>query len=891
MSSATRRTVRCWAALLLVAALFAGCRRRSSHTTVQADDDIFTTDDFPGAPVQAGNVADDGRAMSPAGEDYSQLGCFFNGSRGTVMVLFFTEPPVPGDPYHLYASHFDGESWTPPVSLAAADGTPVEFKFGMDAVVAFLNTADHADPDARERDGDAIIAWIGRDADQDGAGTADGENVGIYTTYFNATDRDTPALNHGFQPLADRISTEDEDGEGVYGVGIVSDGLCGEAASSIGMFTYRYGDDTTGISFVWAQMESNDSLTPAAEDTSMRAVAFDLGQNGDPEVPLTPGAETRVPILGFGASDAGLDSEETLVSGSFHVYNNFLFMRVASDNEPGAEVIMINDPPLSLSGPMVSYGNPMVDDGDDITLQVVRFDLAAGTMSAASSLANTPDSTDSWESNNEFIGAFQHQIYGDDEGLAQVVVFHAILQADTDAVTDFGSVVSDGNLFATGIDLLTGVPTGSCIIDAEDPFTFDTVLPGLVDTRLSRNGDYIWVVWAEDDSAGASDDRALRVAQFATTRLEPDGSIPATIPAVSSRFSLTTTLTTDIDGFDADWVMFQAGLDYVCGAQSDPDVMHLFFQHSDATGDVVRHARLTADFGATVTPGVVVSVFETFEDTEMALNGFDQPGEGRKFAATDAGEGGEALCAYRKDIDGTAGTDYRAFARRTGSGSAAVEIDSAATEKQAVPSSIRLVGTPAGEEIGTYDPATGEDSEARPHGWTRVHVLFHESNTSENSGQGYALRTRVYLADSDPATPLGDRFSPSAGASFAPPAEISLPFGDPDVDLDAEIRAFGKAGDTVAVWFTEQGHLYYQEYADDRRDEGASGWIEADGVSDPALVDDDSVVELDQPFPRVAVFVPSCACDTLHGAIAFWEKVLDPSIGHPRLQVRVRDRE
>ncbi len=648
---------------------------------------------------------------------------------------------------------------------------------------------------------------------------------------------------------------------------------------------------TTGISIVWPQLESNDTLTPGAEDTSMRAVAFDLGQNGDPELPLAPGAETRVPILGFGASDSGLDSEETLVSGSFHVYNNFLFMRVASDDEVGAEVIMINDPPLSLSGPMVSYGNPMVDDGDDITLQVVRFDLAAGTMSAASSLANTPDSTDAWECNNEWIGAFQRQIYGDDEGLAQVVVFHAILLADSDAVTDFGSVVSDGALFATGIDLLTGAPTGSCILDSEDATIFDTVEPGRVDTRLSRNGDYIWVVWAEDDSAGASDDLSLRVAQFATTRLEADGSIPATIPAVSSRFSLTTTLTTDIDGFDAEWVLFQAGLDYVCGAQSDPDVMNLFFQHSDATGDVVRHARLTADFGATVTPGVAVTTFETFEDTEMALSGFDQPGEGRRFAATDAGEGGEALCAYRKDIDGTAGTDYRAFARRTGSGSAAVEIDSASTDRQVVPASIRLVGTPAGDEIGTYDPATGEDSAARPHGWTRIHVLFFESNTSENSGQGYALRTRVYLADADSSVPMGDRFSPSAGTGFAAPAEISLPFGDPDVNLDAEVRGFGTAGDTVGVWFTEQGHLYYQEYADDRRDEGSSGWIEAEGVADPALVDDDSAVELAQPIPKVAIFSPTCTCDTLHGAIAFWVKVLDPISGHPRLQVRVRDGE
>ncbi|MCC6738322.1 MAG: hypothetical protein IT452_04705 [Planctomycetia bacterium] len=880
------------AALLAVVLAAAGCRRVSRHATVApGDDDIFTTDDFPGAPVQAGNVADDGRAMSPSGETYSQLGCFFNGDRGTVMVLFFTEGPLPADPNHLYATHFDGETWTPPVAMAAADGQPVEFKFGMDAVVAFLNTADHADADARERDGDAIVAWLGRDVDQDGPAPTDGENIGVYTTYFNAGDRDNPAANHGFQALADRVSVEDEAGEDALSLALVTDGLCGAGYSRIGTFTHSYGQDTTGIVLAWAQQESNDSLIPGAEDSSAHVVFFDLGQNGDPALPLVAGPDTRVPVLGFGASDSGLDSEETEVSTSLVAYNNFLFMRVASDDEVGADVIMIQDPPLSMTGPMTGYGDPMIDDGDDITLQVVRFDLTDGTMSPPNSLGSLPDSTDAWESNDQFISSFGHAIFGDDEGLAQILVIHTVLLADADAVTDFGSGSLDGELFMTGIDLLSGAVTGSVILDVEDPAIFDTVLPGAVDARLSRNGDYIWIAWIEPDSAGASDDDALRVAQFATTRLLEDGTVPAAIPPVGLRTSPSSTLSSDIDGSGVSWLMFQHGLEYVCGAQSDPDVMNLFFEHSDGTQDVVRHARLTADFGDPVTPSVAVAPFESFEDTEMVFSSPVHPGEGLRFTATDAGEGGEAFCAWREDVDGTAGTDYRVFARRTGSGTAAVEIDSAVPEKQAPVNSIRLLATPAGSEIGAYDPATGEDSDVRPHGWTRVHVLILESNTSENSGQGYAMRTRVYLADSDASTAFGDRFSPSAGTDFAPPTEISLPFVDPDVDHDAGLYGFGAAGDSVAVWFTELGHLYYQEYADDRRGDVASGWLETDGVSDPALVDDDTAVELDAPSPRVAVYSPACTCDNLHGAIAFWVKVLDPSIGHNRLQVRVRDRE
>lgn len=891
MKFATRRAVLCAAGLVLAAVLLGGCRRRSHRTYVPKDDDIFTTDDFPGAPVQAGNVADDGRAMSPSGETYAQLGCFFNGDRGTVMVLFFTEPSVPGDPYHLYATHFDGETWTPPVALAAADGHPVEFKFGMNAVVAFLNTADHPDADARERDGDAVIAWIGRDGDQDGAATADGVNTAVFTTYFNASQRDDAVANHGFQPLATRLSAEDEDDEDVYSVVPVTDGLCGEGLAAIGTTFYAYGDATTGLAFAWGQYANNDSLIPGAEDISAHAVTYDLGQPGDPEAPLVAGPDSRVPILGFGASDSGLDSEETIVAPVFRVYNNFLFMRVASNDQLGADVIMIQDPPLSLVGPMTGYGSLMLKDGDDITVQVVRFDMLAGTMSPASSLANTPDSTDAWESNDDFLSSSIRSIWGDDEGLAQVLVFHTILLADADALTDFGSGVLDGELFLTAIDLTTGAPHSTVILDNEDTTIFDTVLPTSVDVRISRNGDYLWAAWLEADSAGASDDQALRVAQVVPTRLNGDGSIPASIPQISSRTSLSSTLSTDIDGSGVSWLMFQHGLRYVCGAQSDPDVMNLFFEHSDGTQDVVRHARLTADFGAAVTPAVAVTAFESFEDSEMVFSGAVHPGEGLRFTATDAGGGGEAFCAWREDVDGTAGTDYRVFARRTGSGTAALEIDTAASEKQAPVNSIRLLGTPAGSGIGSYDPATGEDSGERPHGWTRVHVLFLESNTSENSGQGYALRTRVYLADSDASTAFGDRFSPPAGTDFAPPAEISLPFVDPDVDHDAGLYGLGAAGDTVAVWFTELGHLYYQEYDEERRGDGASGWLETDGVSDPALVDDDTAVELDSPFPWVAVFPPGCGCDTIHGAIAFWVKVLDPSIGHYRLQVRVRDRE
>ncbi|NUN49929.1 MAG: hypothetical protein HUU15_13970, partial [Candidatus Brocadiae bacterium] len=57
-------------ALVLGLSLLAvtGCRKKGSRRTTNISGaDIFTTDTFPGAEVQDGNVADDKRAFSPSG--------------------------------------------------------------------------------------------------------------------------------------------------------------------------------------------------------------------------------------------------------------------------------------------------------------------------------------------------------------------------------------------------------------------------------------------------------------------------------------------------------------------------------------------------------------------------------------------------------------------------------------------------------------------------------------------------------------------------------------------------------------------------------------------------------------------------------------------------------
>jgi hypothetical protein len=320
----------------------------------------------------------------------------------------------------------------------------------------------------------------------------------------------------------------------------------------------------------------------------------------------------------------------------------------------------------------------------------------------------------------------------------------------------------------------------------------------------------------------------------------------------------------------------------VCGAQSDPDVMSLAFQHSDGTSDQVFIARLTADLSVPPAPAAAVTLFETFfngDRTTLHVINHDYEG----FIFVDAGENGDVVAAYLMDVDSTGALDSRLFSRRNGSSGGVVEIDSAVATRQTFVGNLRAIVTPPGSDIGTFDVASGEDSDDRPHPAETVHFLFHETNSTESAGAGLALRTRRFRAG-DSSVPFAEAFTPSAGTPFEEPTEISLPFVDPSTAEDASVRGVAVSGDSVGVWFSELSHAYYQEFNDPGDDDG-NGWRESDGVSDPALIDDDSETELAQ-LP--VFFAKSCACDDLGGAALVWTKVFDVASPLRRLQVRVR---
>ncbi|NUN47215.1 MAG: hypothetical protein HUU15_00100 [Candidatus Brocadiae bacterium] len=886
--SLSARTALVVALVALVVAGVTGCRKKTKRSTVVQAGGISTTDDFPGAPVQNGNVADDQRAMSPSGDACAgQLRVVHNGDRGTAMATYRGASGI------AWANYYDGESWTTPIALTASD-TDLGTVIASEICVAFLNTSDHPSEPARERNGDAVIIWKALDV---ATGGGDDANACLFATYFNVSLCHEPAANYGFQAPGVRISNLEDStfppfSEDAYIYGLVSDGLRGEARWSVLGPSYDWGDATTGLAVFWLQIEDNDpGVAGMQQDRYIATVTWDLGQPGDPELPLVPGPDLRVSTLGFGASDSGVQSEETVVGDEFISCNNTLFYTLSSRADAG-----------SLAGhtPVFHQDWYSLSTGVDTTVQALTFNLAAGTAFPAAALAlSTPSSAAGdviqsgaafTEHGGMFAGNFntsRHSVYGSDEGLARTVITTLYLEADDDAT--FGEIVADGRYLLSEIDPATGLVVDALLLDAEDDDISDSA--GFdFSSRISRNGDFIWAAWSEPvDMAptgpSADDHFGIWSCQYLPARLDEDGLPPASIPPLSGRVSAAIRVSPPLTGgfSAASGFQFQSALGYICGVQSDPDVMNLFIEHSDSTEDRMHIVRLTADLDPAggVLPATATSLFQSFPQGALSFYAFsdDSPWG---FIAADSGEGGNVVAFYVNDVDPTAGTDWRVFARRTGVGAGEVEIDSLRPDLQSTGpfDLLRVAVTPPGSEIGSFDPVSGEDDGDRAHGASDVHVFFHESKFHESDGYAPAIRTRRFRAG-DTGLPLGESFVPAAGAGFAPPFQLDIPIGwlSPSF-MDLPVPLVGEA--SVGLFFFDQDRVYYQEFQPDGDD---LGWHNLDGAPDPFLVDDDSAESV---VSYLGDFRPRASCDSLHHAMAFWLKNFGGS-SQNRLQVRVRD--
>jgi len=875
----------------------AGCRRKSSDDNTSSDDDIFTTDTFPGTEVQVGNVGDDARAMSNSGVDFGgSLQVVYNGSTGTAMATYLAGG-------RLYAHYYDGTMWTPPVALGALDCALLTA--GGNTAVAFLNTDGFGTGFADERNGDAIILWTANDGASVVVG--DGINRNLFATYFDVSVHTDISFNYGFQEFAARLSNEDDTAEDVTTFGFISDGLCGEARWNNGGDNYQWGDATSEIIAFWRTDSDNDGFAGFQSDQYWAFNRFDLDQAVADDLPLPAGATTRGPINTFGASDAGVTSEETQVYTEFISYNNVLFFKVASDGDAasggaGAQV-----------APALAGYPGVVGTDDDVSVEEVAFQLNAGTSSTAVTLhAVSPSSSvgDGFESNADYAkdkGGFAfgrtNSMYGSDEGLATLTVFSQQLISDGDGDVDFGEPIADGRLRITEINEGSGSIIAGANVDGEDIDTTDPV--SVFDSRISRNGDSIWVAWAENVDTGvtgptADDHLGVWAAEYITTRIADDGTFP--VPAaIGSTVSLPINLNSVIPGgISVAGFQFQTNLGYICGIQSDPDVMHLFFEHSDGTGDTVFDARLTSDLdpAGNCVPLTAVAAWEGFtlnlDQSDWALFG---PQENQfDWKAVDSGEGGNVLTFYEQDIDSTATTDFRMHSEKNGLAGGKIEIDSVTSDRQCSFFSLLFLGAAEpGTDIGVFDLVSLSDDGSREHGVSTVDIIFQESQVNEADGLPVYFRTRRF-ASNDSTLSLGDQFEPNAGSAFVRPFYFGVPgmgtsSNTPNfITLGNHTMTDGElpvSGDVVGIYFTQGNRVYFQ-LSTGGSDNNLS-WLNTDGVSNPFLVDDDN----DEETQSVqGFFVQSCSCDTLSWSMSFWTKAFGSSSGgglSERLQVRVLD--
>jgi hypothetical protein len=888
-----RRSSLVLAILVICVLATAGCRRRrsSNSTTIVNGADIFTTDTFPGAPVQTHNVADDLRGWSPSGLDVAigSLRVTPNGDRGTMMATYQANSNT-GTTVLFFGQYYDGSVWTPPVALYAPD-------MNSDTVIAnrtlhaWINTDDHDSEDARARDGDCLILFLASDVVTTGV-AGDGVNVNVYCTYFRSDDSAEISLRHGFQEYASRLSSQDGLGEDVRTLGVASDGLCGEAHfTGNNLPNYRWGDQTTTIVVTWQQREDNDAIA-GFDDRALYSRQFQLDAAVSDDIPLLPAAgiaaETRVAISTLGASDSGTSSEETQVDEDFVSYNATMFFRLAANNTTGGD-----DNPSAMLSEVLGFDNvlefPMSTDG---VIESVTFDLVTGAPSSAVVLhGGTALATDALFNNGGFFlsspGASFFPItggcYGPDEGLANIVAFNIEFVNDGDGLQDAANSTRIG---LSEIDATTGGLLTHAFVDAEAAAITDIIRhDDGQQSRISRNGDYVMIQWFEDEGVGISADKAVRVALYVTTRPDEDGSF--TLLTLGDSLTLPLTVNADIDGVDLVNCTFQDQLGYICGIQSDPDVMNVIYQHSDGTGDTLFVARLTADIVPPASLLSVATILESQNDGTWGAVGFNTNHAG--WGITDSGEGGNIIAFYIRDIDPSGTVDFRLFSEMTGVGGGTAQIDSVDSARQCFNfQPLTIIATPPGRHIGTFDVVDLEEDGDRAHGAERIHVIFREHRATEDSGTGQAVRTRVWKTEGRDDNPFADNFEPSAGTEFEPPFAIDLPNVDAIDAEDAVVIGRGVRDNTVGIFFLELGHLYYQEY----NDSGDLGWQNVDGVSNPFLIDDDGSNESNsgESVGFFALFVnPTCSCDTLTKASLWWTKTADDFSSAERFQTRTRD--
>lgn len=298
------------------------------------DTDVSTLapSDFPGSSVEEAFLAADGRAFSEAGlnANSGQVQVFRNVSNNDAILVYHARTS-PGNVYTIYASYFNGSSFTPPVNIRGADEEGSTQ--ASELQVLFLETSDLSGA-AKSRDGDAILLYVGTDAD-DPASPDRGSNDRAYAAYFDRSEATKDAENgvvHGFTTRSTAIDFDhvyndpatmgvDEADEDVEGVGFVSDSLHGtHGFGDAGDDSVLSGDDTTFVQMLFYKAPSTGGTAVASR---WFAVPFDLAQTGNAFVPQTGSTGVLAPAGGTTLQDADAEGDAIIVNDGWAIFSAY----------------------------------------------------------------------------------------------------------------------------------------------------------------------------------------------------------------------------------------------------------------------------------------------------------------------------------------------------------------------------------------------------------------------------------------------------------------------------------------------------------------------------------------------------------------------------------------
>lgn len=207
---------------LLSAAAIAGCGSKSKGSTIinSGGGDLSNQDQVPFSSIAQNNLAIDGNAFSNNGQSFQNLKVVFNnvaivssgstGGDGSAMVVFSTtDNNTTGfnNVQRIWASHFDGNGFTPPVELDGEDrdstitGGNARQTVVANVLMCPLNVKNYKDASGQplqvvsDNDGNWVIVWDANTSFQTPinsdkqlgprqAAPADGPHKALYYTLF-----------------------------------------------------------------------------------------------------------------------------------------------------------------------------------------------------------------------------------------------------------------------------------------------------------------------------------------------------------------------------------------------------------------------------------------------------------------------------------------------------------------------------------------------------------------------------------------------------------------------------------------------------------------------------------------------------------------------------------